>query len=556
MEHEGLLLFDGAFGTYYSEQYGDDDYIERANRQHPERVLAIHSAYLAAGARAIKTNTFGLSPILYPDEAELRALLKAGYQLAQQAAEPYGAKVFADIGCAAEQLEPEEAKRAYLTVSEQFLQLGARCFLFETMHTLSALLPALSHIRAAAPDAFVIVSFAVSQDGYTQAGESYQRLISDALLAGADAAGLNCVCGPGHIARLLGALDIPKGRLCAMPNAGYPSSENGRTVYRSNAAYFSEKLGEIMDMGVRIVGGCCGTTPEHIRAVAMRAEQAPSREKPAAVPASDTKRTAAPNRFLDALKRKKKVAAVEIDPPADTDCSYLMEASRQVAAAGADIVTIADSPLAKTRADSIMMAARVLREVGVPVLPHISCRDKNHIGLKASLLCASMEGIRNVLVITGDPIPQSDRLRNRGVFCFQSLRLISYIDSLNHDVFAHAPFFIGAALNVNAPRFEHELARALEKQRCGARMFLTQPVCSQAALENLALARRQLQGAWILCGILPFASYKNALFLNNEVSGITIPEHVLKACEGKDAEAVRQLSVSFMRTSPPARRAG
>ena len=250
------------------------------------------------------------------------------------------------------------------------------------------------------------------------------------------------------------------------------------------------------------------------------------------------------NTFKDKLFSGKKVIAVELDSPINTDIGYVMEASRAAKNAGADIVTVTDSPLARTRADSIVIAAKVKRETGIDVIPHLSCRDKNHIGIKSSLLAASVENINNILAITGDPIAQSDRSEYKGVFSFNSFNLISYIDSMNSDVFTDDPFFIGGALNVNSLLFANELKRAQKKINSGAGFLMTQPALSQYSIENIKIAHKELK-CKIITGVLPVASYRNAVFLKNEVFGIDIPDKLISELENKSFEEVFKISVAF-----------
>lgn len=534
--------FDGAFGTYYFQLTGSNAPCERANVDQPNLVRRIHRQYLQAGAEALKTNTFALHAPTFADARERARLRREGYHLAAAEAEKAGALVFCDIGPVPEDetLLPEDG---YLEAAEAFLSLGGTHFLFETQAEFTPLVPALEHIQSRCPDAVIAVSFAVSQDGYSQKGLPYQTLLHAALSHPAvSIAGLNCVCGPVHMAELFRRLPPSDKPLLAMPNAGYPSQVGGRTFFQDNAAYFGEKLAALSQLGPIIIGGCCGTTPEHIRqALRSMAQPAPSAPATASV---SSRIQAAPAPSVLAQPTKKKLIAVELDPPMDTNFAPLLEGATALGQAGADLITIADSPLARTRADSILSASIVQRETGMSVLPHLSCRDKNHIALKASLLGACYEGIHQVLAVTGDPIMQEVFARKSAVFNFNSYELISFIHALNQDVFAHAPFTIGGALNVNAQNFAEELKRAQKKVDCGAGFFMTQPIYTPTALENLALAKRTLS-AKILAGFMPVASYKNALFLHHEVSGVEIPDDILRRLEGTTQAEAWDITVPY-----------
>lgn len=538
------LFFDGAFGTYYHKISGKNAFCENANLNERETVVGIHREYIQAGARAIKTNTFGANSLLSADRQAVAEIIKNGYFLACQAAADTGALVFADIGCITG--EEEAISREYKELTQLFLSLGAKNFLFETMPALSALIPALRQIRQACPDACWIVSFAVSQDGYTTKGSFYKDLIAAAVKdPDIDAVGINCLCGPSHALSLIKELDIRGKAFSAMPNAGYPTTINGRTVYQEDSAYFSEKLREIRALGVEILGGCCGTTPAHIRAAIARiAEEA---DAPYYAQPADAKEEQRPA-FQSDLQRRfdsgRKLIAVELDPPPDTRFDYLIPAAKKAGQTGADVITVADSPLARARADSILTAAKLKREAGIDVLPHLSCRDRNHIGIKAALIGAYMEDIHNIFAITGDPVAETERGMSRGVFSFNAYNLLSFINSLNTELFSQAPFFAGAALNVNAANFDAELMRAHRKLKNGAQFLMTQALFMPRAAENLIHAKKEL-GCRILAGIMPVAGYKNALFLNNEVAGIEIPQSVIESFRDKPAPQVQALSVAY-----------
>ncbi len=541
------FFFDGGFGTYYSKISPVGGICEQGNLDDPATVLRIHREYIAAGVDAIKTNTFGANSMLIADPARREAVVRQGWQLARQAAAGTDVQVYADIGYI--HTEEEGALQEYLRLAELFIDCGARHFLFETLAEFQVLTPALAAIKARVPEAQILVSFAVSQDGFSKKGHSCKTLLRAACQnPHVDGAGLNCICGPTHMLQLLRGLEPGGKPLLAMPNAGYPASVGGRTIYRDNADYFAGRIAEIAAQGAAYVGGCCGTTPVHI----ARMVQLLSQKDADAAPALETKErrftqpAQAPphNSFKEKLEAGRRVIAVELDPPAGIDLSYLLSATEQAKAAGADIITLADSPLGRTRADSMMVAARLRRETGAEVLPHLCCRDRNQIGLKATLLGGHLEGLRNIFVVTGDPVAQTDRAAGRGVFSFHALSLIPFLQELNSQVFSPEPYYIGAALNVNAPRFDKELERAKRKQAAGAGFFMTQPIFTPQAAENLARAYQGLERK-ILAGVLPVAGYRNALFLSNEVSGIEIAPDLLERLRKAAPEQATALSLEL-----------
>ncbi len=535
------FVFDGAFGTYYAARSRGDAPCEAANLSDPETVVQIHREYIAAGAQAIKTNTFSCNAVTFPDASELTRLIQAGFANAQRAAEGSEVSVFADIGPI-----PDGESGDYLAVAEQFLALGAEYFLFETQPDLDPLPPVFAAVKARAPQAQIIVSFAGAQDGLTRLGRSCAQLLRQAAaLDTVDAVGLNCICGPAHLVRLVReALPLQK-PFSAMPNAGYPSVFGGRTVYIDNAEYYAGKLSELAHLGCAIVGGCCGTTPQHIRAFtdARHGIQTPSAAAGTAVQSAVP--VSRPNPFRAKLSLgSRKVVAVELDPPHDNDLSPILEAAKQMKETGVDVLTFADSPLSRARADSMATAAAVCMNAGIPVMPHLACRDRNQIAIKGGLLAANALGVSNLLAVTGDPLSDTDRSGVKSVFSMNSYGLIRFVDELNQSAFASNPFFIGGALNLNTLRFDVELDRARKKREAGAQFFLTQPVFSDEAAEHLRMAHETLDTK-ILAGIFPVASYKNALFLTNEVAGIEIPDDFLHRLERAAPEEIPLLSVEF-----------
>lgn len=543
MRFDRPLLFDGAFGTYYFSKTGDEAPCELANLTAPQTVLEIHQEYAAAGCGALKTNTFAVNPASISDSARLDEVIAAGWSLAQRAAQATGARVFADIGG----ISSDTAAEDYIAVVQRFLSLGAHDFLFETLASYQEAAPAIALIHQSVPDAAVIVSFAVSQDGYSRRG-LYCRALFDQAEADphVDAVGLNCSCGPSHMRGLLRALGRRAKPVAAMPNAGYPSSLNGRVLFEDNADYFAQQLAALYMDGADILGGCCGTTPQHIRRAAASLGAAAARPKGTGRP----KPRAASATGADASGGGRpglphKEIAVELDPPFDHDCSFVLSAASELRACGVDMITVTDSPLSRTRADSLMTAAKIRREAGIEVMPHISCRDKNHIALRAGLLGAAFEGISRVLIVTGDPPMQAGTRGSDGVYHLSSFDLIASIHSMNSEVFADAPFLIGGALNVNAVNFGAELARAKKKLSLGASMLFTQPIFSDEAVDNFLRARRELKDCRLFAGILPVAGYKNALFLINEVSGIEIPDGVVRSLEGKTPDEAAEISVAY-----------
>ena len=542
------LLFDGAMGTYYKAAPGVE--CEQANLTDPAGVLAVHREYLAAGADAVKTNTFSLPRLAAAHTSGWEQLAQAGWQLAVQAAEETGAAVFADLGPAPD-TEAVPAGQVYTAVAKQFAALGARNFLFETLSSDAGLLDAVGAIKAEVPDAFVLVSFAVLPDGYTREGMYCKDLARRMQESGiVDAVGLNCVSAPGAmrtLAKQLGGT-LP---LSVMPNAGYPVVTRTQVKYQGRPEYFARELGRLAAEGtVQILGGCCGTTPAHIAALRAELDSLPVVEKTApAEEFSTVKEQTVENEdaFLRKLNAGEKVIAIELDSPRNADLTGYLEGAKKLQAAGADLLTIADCPIAQARMDSSLVACRVHRELGLCTLPHMTCRDRNLNATKALLLGLYAEGVREVLAITGDPIPSAERDEVKSVYQFNSRKLAQYIVSLaGEGREMPSPLTVFGALNLNARNFDVELRRAVEKLENGMTGFLTQPVLSEQAVQNLQQARQTLgPEAKILAGILPVVSQRNAIFMENEVNGIHVDAAIIDRFAGLDRAAGEELGIEI-----------
>ena len=432
-----------------------------------------------------------------------------------------------------------------------FVEQGAKNFLFETLSSDAGVLEAVQAVKAQVPDAFVLVSFAVLPDGYTREGMYSKDLVRRMTESGiVDAVGFNCVSAPGAmrtLAQQLGSTALP---LSVMPNAGYPVVTRTQVKYQGKPEYFAKELARIAAEGVRILGGCCGTTPAHIAALRAALDSLPAVEK--AAPAVQVSTPEAPtvekdDAFLRKLNAGKKVIAIELDSPKDADLTNYLTGAKRLQAAGADLLTIADCPIARARMDSSLVACRVHRELGLCTLPHMTCRDRNLNATKALLLGLYAEGVREVLAITGDPIPTAERDEVKNVYQFNSRKLAQYIVSLaGEGREMPSPMTVFGALNLNARNFEVELRRAGEKLENGMSGFLTQPVLSEQAVENLRRTRETLgERAKILAGIMPVVSQRNAIFMENEVNGIHVAEDIIEAFAGLDREQGEALGLEI-----------
>ena len=539
---ERPLLFDGGMSTYYAERNNTTaDACEWANLTNPQEVEAIHRAYLNAGCKALKTNTYGINR-LRMTESDCRVLIPAACEIARRAAGD-GVFLFATMGPVEEQ-DDRDLKEEYRFVADRFLEAGMENFLIETHSTDLFLHETAAYIKERKPEAFVILSFNVQPDGFTTAG----RMIRDLCKAAeadpnVDAVGMNCMTTARHMVDLLrkiGPLNIP---ISVMPNASYPTVRGNRSCYDGDPEYFASQMAVLRDEGAWILGGCCGTTPAYTAATA-KALEAPAHIRMEYPLRRERIPQNRPNPFWDVLcDPERKAVAVELDPPEGADLSKFITGARELRAKDVDIITIADCPVARVRVDSSLMACKLHRELGVSALPHMTCRDRNLNATQALLLGLCAEGIGNVLVVTGDPIPNASRDEVKSVYNFNSRRLMRYISSLNESVLP-TPFRIFGALNVNARNFHIQLEIAAKKEENGADGFLTQPVLSPQAVENLKLARATLKGK-LLGGIMPVVSRRNALFMNSEISGISVAPEIIERYEGADRSRGEELAVEI-----------
>jgi methionine synthase I (cobalamin-dependent)/5,10-methylenetetrahydrofolate reductase len=550
-----VLITDGAMGTYYAELTGDaTGFSELATIQRPELIKQIHQEYIAAGAQLIRTNTFSTNPVtLNLEPPAIAALIRQSYALARAAADGTNTYIAANIGPLPEPLtvtesNPEQVLTEYQLIADTFIACGATIFNFETCSSLDYLPEITTYIKAKQPHAFIIAQFAITPDGFTRKGLSAERLVGLVrAIKTIDAAGFNCGVGPTHLYRTLQKLNLDSLTLAVLPNAGYPEVVNERTIYTHNPEYFAERIWAIQKLGAKIIGGCCGTTPAHIRAIANQLRDNHPRPlitvRPAITPIAET--TPLPNRFSAKLRQGKFVVAAELDPPFDAAVAKTMDRAGIYQKAGVDLITIADSPLAKARADSVLIAAKIKRELGAETLPHLCCRDKNLNALKATIIAAHIEGIRNLLAVTGDPLPHAVKNEVKSVFNLNSTELIGLIAALNAEIFSHDPIACGGALNLNAHNKEAELQRLRKKAAQGATFFLTQPIFNESVIDFLPRLQ-DVTEVKILGGILPIVNYHNALFLQNEIPGMALTDDLLRRFDpAMDRAAAEQIGIEL-----------
>lgn len=525
---DGILLTDGAMGTYYSTLGGRCERAEFANIEQPELIEKIHREYVEAGAQFIRTNTFAANTIaLGCDRGCLKRLIAAAYDIAKRAADGRAA-VAADIGPTAVDEDYDE----YYFIIDTWLELGADIFVLETFtepYTAAAL---ARYIKQKNKSAYVHVSYSLTDTGYTKNSYYCAELIQSAERNNdVDSVGFNCGVGPMHLSNILSQMTYfpHKKPVFAMPNAGYPEMINGKVCYTLNPEYFAEMLVQCVHKDIKAVGGCCGTTPQHIALLREKLVGLKLKKPAAVVKAAGTEqKEEKQSSFARKLREGKFVVAVELDPPFKPDCRKVIEGAHLLKECGVDIITAADSPMGKSRVDSVIMSLKIQREAGIEVLPHICCRDKNAVSLRSVLLGAYAEGIRNTLIVTGDPVPGEHRADIKSVFNMNSYTLIDMITQMNNSVFDEGKIFIGGAVNFNAKHKDAEYKRLLKKHENGADFFLTQPIYDGETIDYIKSLPKD-RDFKILAGIMPPVSYKNVQFLNNELAGVSVPDEIVNS---------------------------
>ena len=530
------VVTDGAMGTYYASQKEDQQVSsEMANITEPELVKKIHQEYIEAGATMLRTNTFTANIFSLHTHKELRdQVVKEGVRLAREVAKGAKHKVYiaGSIGPIPQHygVEEDSLLEEYKAIIDRLLSEQVDVILFETFSDFYYIESLIPYIREQS-DCFIMANFSVNKNGYTMSGISAKRLCGQAEnLDGLDGFGFNCGIGSGHMLTLLDNVILPKNKYVAiMPNAGYPEQMQNRMVFRENSQYFFENMQKISRMGISFLGGCCGTTPKHIAIMVQKLQgESISITEITKLQESVRQKQSEPkeNEFYQLFSTDKKVVAVELDPPYNADYELLVEYTRRLQAGGCDIITMADSPMGRSRVDSILMSIKLRQETGMRVMPHVCCRDKNMIAMRSSLLGAYINDIRNLLVVTGDPVPGESRINTTSVFDYNSIRLMKYIKEMNEEHFNTDPFCYGGALNYARGNIDKVVERMQRKIDAGAKYFLSQPVYAKEDIERLYEIKQRVDTK-LLCGIMPFVSYRNANFIKNEFYGITVPDSIV-----------------------------
>jgi homocysteine S-methyltransferase len=579
LDSDGVFVFDGAMGTRL---YDKGIYINRSydelNLTAPDLVREVHDEYVRAGADIIETNSFGatrhkLQP--YGLEGKLREINIAAVRIAREAA---GEKVFVAgaIGPLGLRIEPygptsfEEAKEMYKEQVEGLLEGGVDLFILETFSELPAIEQAIHAVREST-DLPIVTQMTIQMDGKTTFGTTPAAFTKQLDELGVDVIGLNCGMGPNHVLTALEKMrEISDRPLSAQPNAGLPRDVQGRQFYMGSPEYMATFAKRFVQAGAKFVGGCCGTTPTHIKLIADSIRSISPRQsrvfvrsasseiadlKPAdvqVVPQEDR------SRWSRKIARGEFVTSVEVLPPKGCDAQKTLDSIRHLKDAGVDGVNIPDGPRAQTRMSAQATAVLVEREIGIEAVLHYCCRDRNLLGMVSDLLGAAALGLHNLLIITGDPPKMGPYPDATAVFDIDAIGLTNMVNKLNHgldignnSIGRPTAFSIGVGVNPGAVNMEEEIRRFEWKVEAGAEYAITQPVFDTDQLKGF-LDKISHVRIPIIAGIWPLVSFRNAEFLHNEVPGVNVTPEILermRIASDKGKEEAREEGIAIARES-------
>ena len=563
-------VVDGAMGTMlYSRGIFLNVCYDELNLRQPDIVRDIHHDYIRAGAELIETNTFGANPLKLAGcglGADTELINRTAALLAREAA---GTRVLVlgAIGPLGVRVEPfgelglEEARDAFARQVQGLVDGGVDGFILETFSDVSEIGAALRSVRLLS-ELPVIAQMTIGIDGQTHYGTEPATFGPALAAMGADAVGINCSVGPHGVLEavehLAGVVNVP---IAAQPNAGLPREVGDRKIYMASPEYMAGYARRMVEAGARLVGGCCGTTPAHIKAIASFVHSVSPRHHYAApaAAAQDRVRTALPLGERSGLGARLAagdfVTTVEIVPPRGVDPAPMLAQVRDLKAAGVHAVNVPDGPRAQSRMGALLSGLLIQREAGLEAVVHYACRDRNLLGMLSDLLGAAASGLNNLLIITGDPPKMGPYPEATAVFDIDSIGLTNLVSRLNlgldpggNDLGSTTRFVIGVGVNPAAPDPEREFTRFGWKVEAGAEFAVTQPVFDLEQLDRF-LARADSFRLPIIAGIWPLISLRNAEFLANEVPGVTVPDAVLarmrRASEqGKDAALAEGVAIA------------
>lgn len=548
-----ILIGDGATGTLlYS--HGIDSCFEELNITKPEEISRIHRAYVEAGANVIQTNTYAANYqklARYGLEDSVKDINVAGVKLAKQAAKDQAYVVGTLGGIRSFQknaISLEEVKRSIREQMFWLLNEGVDGLLFETYYDFEELKTVLTLARKET-DKPIITHVSLHDIGVLQDGRPLADALKELEALGADVVGLNCRLGPYHMIQSLEEVPLPdRAFLSAYPNASLPAYVEGKLEYETNEDYFVESARLFREQGVRLIGGCCGTTPAHVRAMSSALKDLPPitskvvKMRPA-VTVQEREKQDKPH--MHEIVKKRRSVIVELDPPKQLGPTKFLEGAKALDKVGVDAITLADNSLASPRISNLAMATLMQQETKARPLIHITCRDRNLIGLQSHLMGLHTLGMNQVLAITGDPSKVGDFPGATSVYDLSSFDLISLIAQFNEGLsYSGKPlgqktnFSIAAAFNPNVRHLDRAVQRLEKKIDCGAHYFITQPLYSTKQIEEVYEATKHLTTP-VYIGIMPLTSARNARFIHHEVPGIKLSEDILERMDATGNDRIR-----------------
>ena len=556
-----VVLFDGAMGTLlYQRGVFIDKCYDELNLSNPEQIQSIHRDYLEAGAAVIETNTFGanrykLGRYNLSDQTEI-----INFEGARIAKEIAGDKqyVAGSVGPLGIQLEPwgetsrMEAREAFQQQAEALIKGGVDLFNLETFHDINEMEEAIAAVRSVG-SLPVIAQMTIQDDGKTSYGLELEEMVRRFTNLRLDALGINCTLGPKRMLDFLEQMvKMTTTPIAIMPNAGMPQRVDGRMFYMATPEYFGVYAKRFIETGARIVGGCCGTTPEHIKKMAEAILQKQGR---IAVQIQVKTRTRAEVSILqEEVPQKEKsqlaskiaqgdyVTLVEMISPRGKNIEKQLDSAQKLKSEGIDAINIPDGPRASARMNGLALAVLLQNHAGIETVMHYTCRDRNLLGIQSDLLGASVLGVRNILAITGDPPLMGDYPQSTAVFDIDSIGLTHILHNLNHGldignkhIGEPTGFFIGVGVDPNSMNLTREIQRFHGKVAAGAEFAITQPVFDLDALKRFIEKVKDFRIPFIV-GIWPLASLRNAEFMKYEVPGVTVPDSIIRRMEKFDAK--------------------
>jgi methionine synthase / methylenetetrahydrofolate reductase(NADPH) len=566
-----VLVCDGAMGTMlYSKGVFINKSFDALNLARPELVEEVHQEYVRAGADIVETNTFGANRIKLGSFGladSLVAINVEGARIARRAAGER-AYVAGSIGPLGIRIEPwgktgvDEAREYFREQARALLEGGVDLFVLETFRDLNEISAAIDAVRSLS-DLPIVAQMTTEEDGNTLDGTPPERFAPQLEERGATVIGVNCAVGPAPMLETIERMEaVTRVRLSAQPNAGKPRDVEGRNIYLCSPEYMASYARRFILHNVRVVGGCCGTTPEHIRQIKMAVRG----QTPSADPAARARAAVAPpavaappvpraqkSRLAGQMTRGAFIVGVELLPPRGFEAEPAIQRARELKRYGVDVVNIPDGQRAGARLSALSLAVLIEQQAGIETLLHYSCRDRNLLGIQSDLLGAHAMGLRNLLLITGDPGRVGDYPDATAVFDVDSIGLTNVVTRLNHGcdvggqaIGAPTAFHLGVSFNPSASNIDEELRRFDYKVEAGAEFILTRPVFDVAAFERIhpRIAAARLP---IVAGIFPFDSLRNAEFMANDVPGVRVPDAVmdrLRRADGAAAAAAEGIAVA------------